>query len=103
MTSVVSRFGSIDEIRYLSIPSTLSSSLMSCRKFWSVDFWVEETAGITLMAYGNNTEFDLLVSSIEGTVHPITNCIIYNSTHWHGAGHTFNQVLEKEKYGIWNE
>lgn len=37
-----------------------------------------------------------ITDSIEGTVHPITNCIIYNSTHWLGEGHTFNQVLEKE-------
>jgi hypothetical protein len=37
-----------------------------------------------------------ITDSIEGTVHPITNCIIYNSTHWLGAGHTFQKALEKE-------
>jgi len=37
-----------------------------------------------------------ITDSIEGTVHPITNCIIYNSTHWLGAGHTFNVCLNKE-------
>lgn len=37
-----------------------------------------------------------ITDSIEGTVHPITNCIIYNSTHWLGEGHTFSQVLNKE-------
>jgi len=34
-----------------------------------------------------------ITDSIEGTVHPITNCIIYNSTHWLGPGHTFNIEL----------
>jgi hypothetical protein len=37
-----------------------------------------------------------VTDSIEGTVHPVTNCVIYNSTHWLGEGHTFNNCLKKE-------
>lgn len=38
----------------------------------------------------------IVADSIEGTVHPITNCVIYNSTHWLGAGHPFNEALKKD-------
>jgi len=34
--------------------------------------------------------------SIEGTVHAVTNCVIYSSTHWLGQNHTFNNCLNKE-------
>lgn len=37
-----------------------------------------------------------ITDAIEGTVHPVTNCIIYNSTHWLGENHTFNVCLNKE-------
>lgn len=36
-----------------------------------------------------------IADSIEGTIHDVTDCVIYNSTHWLGIGHTFNQVLAK--------
>ena len=34
--------------------------------------------------------------AIEGSVHDVSNCIIYSSTHWLGSGHCFNQALSKE-------
>ncbi len=37
-----------------------------------------------------------VADSIEGTVHAVTNCVIYSSTHWLGVNHTFNQCLQKE-------
>jgi hypothetical protein len=37
-----------------------------------------------------------VADSIEGTVHAVTNCVIYSSTHWLGRNHTFNQCLNKE-------
>ena len=37
-----------------------------------------------------------ITDSIEGTVHPISDCIIYNSTHWLGENHTFNVCLNKD-------
>jgi len=33
--------------------------------------------------------------AIEGSIHDVTNCVIYSSTHWYGAGHTFNVCLQK--------
>ncbi len=33
--------------------------------------------------------------AIEGSIHDVTNCVIYSSTHWYGAGHTFNAALMK--------
>jgi len=35
-------------------------------------------------------------TAIEGSVHDVSNCIIYSSTHWLGSGHCFNQALGKE-------
>jgi len=37
-----------------------------------------------------------VADSIEGTVHAVTNCVIYSSTHWLGQNHTFNICLNKE-------
>lgn len=37
-----------------------------------------------------------VAESIEGTVHAVTNCVIYSSTHWLGQNHTFNNCLNKE-------
>ncbi len=37
-----------------------------------------------------------IAESIEGSVHDVSNCVIYSSTHWLGRGHTFNKCLEKE-------
>jgi hypothetical protein len=34
-------------------------------------------------------------AAIEGSVHDVSKCIIYSSTHWLGSGHTFNQSLNK--------
>ena len=36
-----------------------------------------------------------IADSIEDSIHDVTNCVIYGSTHWLGPGHTFNQVLQK--------
>ncbi len=37
-----------------------------------------------------------VAESIEGSVHDVAECVIYSSTHWLGAGHTFNKALEKD-------
>jgi hypothetical protein len=37
-----------------------------------------------------------LAESIRGTVNPISNNIIFNSTHWFGPEHAFNKVLERD-------
>lgn len=37
-----------------------------------------------------------VAESIEGTVHDVSNCVIYTSTHWLGANHPFNLALQKE-------
>lgn len=37
-----------------------------------------------------------IADSIEGTVHAVTDCVIYSSTHWLGPGHTFNVCLNKD-------
>ena len=37
-----------------------------------------------------------LAESIEGSVHDVSNCVIYSSTHWLGPGHTFNKCIHKE-------
>jgi hypothetical protein len=34
-------------------------------------------------------------TAIEGSVHDVSPCIIYSSTHWLGSGHCFNQCLTK--------
>jgi len=34
--------------------------------------------------------------SIEGSVHDVTGCVIYASTHWYGAAHPFNEALQKK-------
>jgi len=36
-----------------------------------------------------------IADSIEGSIHDVTDCVIYNSTHWLGLNHTFNQVLHR--------
>jgi hypothetical protein len=40
--------------------------------------------------------------SIEGSIHDVTNCVIYSSTHWLGAGHTFQQCLLKPSTKVVN-
>jgi len=34
--------------------------------------------------------------AIEGSIHDVTDCVIYSSTHWLGIGHTFNECLHKD-------
>ena len=36
-----------------------------------------------------------IADSIEGSIHDISRCICYNSTHWYGAFHTFNVCIKK--------
>lgn len=36
-----------------------------------------------------------LAQAIEGSVHDVTNCVIYSSTHWLGKNHTFNKCINK--------
>jgi hypothetical protein len=36
-----------------------------------------------------------VAESIAGSVWDVSNCIIFNSTHWHGSGHPFNKMLKK--------
>jgi len=37
-----------------------------------------------------------LAESIEGSVHDISNCVIYNSTHWFGENHPFNKAIHRK-------
>lgn len=37
-----------------------------------------------------------IADSIEGSIHDVSNCVIYSSTHWAGINHTFNQCLQKD-------
>jgi len=34
--------------------------------------------------------------SIEGSIHDVTDCVIYGSTHWYGEHHAFNEALQKK-------
>lgn len=43
-----------------------------------------------------------IADAIEGSVHDVANCVIYSSTHWLGANHTFNRALQKETTEIIN-
>ena len=36
-----------------------------------------------------------IAKSIEGSVHDVTGCVIYSSTHWFGEHHPFNLALKK--------
>lgn len=37
-----------------------------------------------------------IAESMEGTIHDVSDCIIYCSTHWLGRNHPFNKALEKK-------
>jgi len=37
-----------------------------------------------------------LAESIEGSVHDISDCVIYNSTHWYGENHPFNKAIQRK-------
>lgn len=37
-----------------------------------------------------------LAQSIADTVRPISDCVIYNSTHWFGPNHAFNKLLQRK-------
>lgn len=37
-----------------------------------------------------------IAESIEGSVHDVADCVIYSSTHWLGANHTFNKCIRKD-------
>jgi len=37
-----------------------------------------------------------LAASIDDTIKDVSDCIIYNSTHWYGAGHIFNKSLKRK-------
>jgi len=37
-----------------------------------------------------------VAKSIEGSVHDVSSCVIYSSTHWLGKTHPFNQALKKD-------
>jgi hypothetical protein len=36
-----------------------------------------------------------VAESIEGSVHDVSGCVIYGSTHWYGENHPFNKALKK--------
>jgi hypothetical protein len=36
-----------------------------------------------------------VAESIEGSVHDVTGCVVYGSTHWFGETHPFNKALKK--------
>lgn len=36
-----------------------------------------------------------IAESIEGSVHDVTGCVIYCSTHWYGSEHAFNKALRR--------
>lgn len=37
-----------------------------------------------------------IAESIAGSVWDVSNCIVFNSTHWFGSGHPFNKMLQKK-------
>lgn len=37
-----------------------------------------------------------IAESMEGTIHDVSDCVIYGSTHWLGRNHPFNKALEKK-------
>lgn len=41
-----------------------------------------------------------VAESIEGSVHDVSDCVIYSSTHWLGINHTFNKALKKSSTKI---
>lgn len=36
-----------------------------------------------------------IAESIEGSVHDVSECVVYSSTHWLGVNHQFNRCLQK--------
>jgi len=43
-----------------------------------------------------------IAKSIEGSVHDVTGCVIYGSTHWYGESHPFNDALKKRSTKVVN-
>jgi len=43
-----------------------------------------------------------IAKSIEGSVHDVTDCVIYGSTHWYGETHVFNDALQKKTTKVVN-
>ncbi len=43
-----------------------------------------------------------IAESIEGSVHDVSGCVIYGSTHWFGEHHPFNQALKKPSTKVIN-
>ncbi len=43
-----------------------------------------------------------IAESIEGSVHDVSGCVIYGSTHWYGEHHPFNEALKKSTTHVVN-
>jgi hypothetical protein len=43
-----------------------------------------------------------VAESIEGSVHDVSGCVIYGSTHWFGENHPFNKALKKSTTKVVN-
>jgi hypothetical protein len=43
-----------------------------------------------------------VAESIEGSVHDVTGCVIYGSTHWYGESHPFARALRKPSTAVVN-
>jgi len=43
-----------------------------------------------------------IAESIEGSVHDVTDCVVYGSTHWYGETHPFNEALKKKTTKVIN-
>lgn len=43
-----------------------------------------------------------IAESIEGSVHDVSGCVIYGSTHWYGVHHAFNKALKKSTTKVVN-
>ncbi len=43
-----------------------------------------------------------VAESIEGSIHDVTGCVVYGSTHWFGENHAFNKNLKKSTTKVIN-
>lgn len=43
-----------------------------------------------------------VAESIEGSVHDVSGCVVYGSTHWYGENHPFNRALKKSTTKVVN-
>lgn len=56
--------------------------------------------GALLDEFGRNDYS--IAESIEGSIHDVTGCVVYSSTHWLGQNHPFNLALKKPSTTVIN-